>query len=185
MNNVTHHPHAAHRYQSRGILSMPKLNLKPTGGKMAFLMEEGGHQIWGWEWADLSYFSVALPALSISDDDLDGNGLASTGNLVQPLVPVKWLGLSVTPCPSVSIWWNMDFPFERMLAHKSNRPLSPSDPVFRASNHMVIIWQKCWHPKSPCRHFIGNVFAFTASHVLENRLQLHRTQRESSVLKCE
>ncbi len=83
---------------------MPKLNLKPTGGKMAFLMEEGGHQIRGGDWADLSSFSVAPPALSIRAGDLDGSGLASTGNLVQPLVPVKWLGPHVTPCPSVSIW---------------------------------------------------------------------------------
>lgn len=45
VNNVTDHPHAAHRYQRSGILSMPKLNLKRTGGKMAFRMQEGGHQI--------------------------------------------------------------------------------------------------------------------------------------------
>lgn len=44
MNNVVL-LHAAHRYQSTGVLGMSKLNLKPSGGKMAFLIEEGGHQI--------------------------------------------------------------------------------------------------------------------------------------------
>lgn len=32
-------PTPAHRYQINGILSMPKLNLKPIGKKMPFLME--------------------------------------------------------------------------------------------------------------------------------------------------
>lgn len=45
VNNVTHNSHRAHRYQSRGIFSMLNLNLKPTGGKMAFLMEDGDHLI--------------------------------------------------------------------------------------------------------------------------------------------
>lgn len=135
VNNVTHNSHRAHRYQSRGIFSMLKLNLKPTGGKMAFLMEDGDHLIWGWERADQRYFSVALLALSIWNGDLDGNAVASTGNLVQALVPVKWLGLSVTPCPSVFIWPNTDFPF----ALRS---------FFSAGNHTVIGWQRRWHPKS-------------------------------------
>lgn len=145
MNNVTHHPHTAYRYQSSGILSMPKLNLKTTSGKMVFLMEEGGHQIWGWEWADRSYFSAAMLALSIWDGDSDGNRLASTGNLVQPLAPLNWLGLSVTPCPSVFIWRSIDFLFQRILSQQN--PF-PSDLFFGTGNHMVIVWQKCLHPKA-------------------------------------
>lgn len=33
----------------------------------------------------------------------DGGAWAWTGNLVEPLEPVKWLDLRVRPCPSVSI----------------------------------------------------------------------------------
>lgn len=144
MINVTPLPHTAHTYQSSGILSMPKLNLKPTGGKMVFLMEEVDHQICGWEPSDRSYLSVALLALSVCDGGLDGHRLPSTGNLVQPLAPVKWLGLSVTLCPSVSIWGNMDFLFQRILSQQT--PFA-SDLFSGARNHMVIVWQKCWHPK--------------------------------------
>lgn len=46
----SHRPHVARRYQSSAILGTAKLNLDATGGKMAFLMEEG------WQ-TDPSYFS--------------------------------------------------------------------------------------------------------------------------------
>lgn len=80
MNNVTHthHPHAAHRYQSGGILGMAKLNLEATGGKMAFLMEEGWHQMWVWERADQRYFS---------------GGTVGAINLGQPFLGRQCVGL--------------------------------------------------------------------------------------------
>lgn len=97
MNNVTQHPHAAHRYQSSGILSMPKLNFETHRwengvSKWRFEVESGAIFLWHcWRYQFELVIWMAM-------------GLAWTGNLVQPLVPVKWLGLSVTPCPSVSIW---------------------------------------------------------------------------------
>lgn len=147
MNNVSHHPHAAQRYQSNGILGMLKLNLKPTGGKMAFLMEEGGHQVWGWKSAGLRYFSMALLVLSIWGGDLDGTMLAWTGNLVQPLALVKWLGLSVTLCPSLFIWTNMDFLYQMDAFFKLQQTPLSCRSLLRAGNHIAIVWQMRWHPQ--------------------------------------
>lgn len=50
------------------------------------------------------FFRFAPSGPSIWDRDFwDGGVSAWTGNLVEPLGPVKWLDLRVRPCPSVSI----------------------------------------------------------------------------------